>query len=159
MLELHYSLTGWIHLFSSLVALVLGSWVLIVPKGTRQHRRLGYGYAVSMIILNSTAFMLYRLFGTFGPFHLAATASVISITLGLLAAIMKNRIKNWRAIHFSFMYWSVIGLYAAFFAEIVTRVDAIPISFFWKVTIPTVATIAIGWAAFISRFGTWSKGR
>jgi uncharacterized membrane protein len=55
-----HDLTGSIHLISSILALVIGSCVLVTSKGTRMHKRMGYAYALSMLALNATAFDLYH---------------------------------------------------------------------------------------------------
>ena len=54
---------GMIHLIASIIALITGSLVLILKKGTKIHKQIGYVYVVSMGILILTAFMIYRLFG------------------------------------------------------------------------------------------------
>ena len=107
---------GLIHLTVSIFALVFGTWVLAARKGTRAHRRVGYAYAVSMILVLVTAFMIYRLFGRFGVFHMAAIVSTVTLLGGMIPVIRRRPVNSWLNLHFSFMYWSVFGLYAAFVA-------------------------------------------
>jgi hypothetical protein len=38
----------------------------------------------------------------------------------------KKPARKWKYMHFSFMYWSVIGLYSAFAAEVLTRIPETP---------------------------------
>jgi uncharacterized membrane protein len=52
---------GLLHLIASIGALILGTIVLTMRKGTQLHRKIGYSYAVCMTILLITAFMLYNL--------------------------------------------------------------------------------------------------
>jgi uncharacterized membrane protein len=51
-----------IHLIASLLALLLGSLVLYLPKGTLKHKAIGRFYALAMLVVLVTAFMIYRLF-------------------------------------------------------------------------------------------------
>jgi len=139
-----HGLTGWMHVIAAIVAMITGAIVLLRPKGTTWHKRIGYTYVGSMLLLNISAFMIYRLFGTFGPFHIAAVVSLASVIGGMYPAI--QRTKNWLEMHYEFMGWSVIGLYAAFWSE--TSVRFFDMRHFWYVTVvATLLTVAVG--AFI----------
>jgi uncharacterized membrane protein len=113
-----------VHIAASCLALVIGAAVLVVRKGDRRHRRLGRVYAVAMILVNATAFCIYRLFGGFGPFHVAAIISLLTLLAGMRPVLMRPRPKEWATTHMVFMYWSVVGLYAAFASEVLVRVPA-----------------------------------
>jgi len=132
-MQLVHDQLGLVHLIAALISFALGTMVLVVRKGTVFHKRIGYGYVVAMLMVNLTAFMIYRLFGGFGIFHVAAIISLVSVILGMVPIYRKN--KDWRIHHFSWMYWSVIGLYAAFASEVLTRVPETP--FFGMVGIAT----------------------
>jgi uncharacterized membrane protein len=116
--------TGLVHLITSIIALITGAYVLLTRKGTQTHKRVGYVYVISMISLNITAFMIYRLFGKFGIFHWFAVLSCLTLFAGLYP-VLKKKSKNYLLIHFNFMFWSVVGLYCAFCAEILTRIPFI----------------------------------
>ena len=116
--------TGLIHLISSIIALLTGVFVLTTTKGTKAHKQIGYIYVISMIILNITSFMIYRLFGKFGIFHWFAILSFLTLLLGIYPVLVKN-FKSYLLVHFNYMYWSVVGLYCAFCAEILTRIPFI----------------------------------
>ncbi len=47
--------------------------------------------------------------------------SILTISLGMIPIWTKKPINKWKYLHFSFMYWSVMGLYVAFAAEILSR--------------------------------------
>ena len=143
---------GLIHLLSSLLAIVTGTIVILAGKGTKFHKRLGYVYVFSILLLNITAFMTCRLFGTFGIFHYAAIASSLTLLGGMIPAIKRTN-KGWIYRHFSFMYWSVIGLYAAFVSETLTRIPETP--FFGMVGIATAIITLIGTLFFIKYKKTW----
>lgn len=138
-----HSATGVVHLLSALIAMVLGAAVLLLNKGTRRHKQVGYGYVVAMILVNATAFMIYQLYGRFGPFHVAALFSGISIAGGMVPMLFRRRISGWLHYHYFFMNWSVVGLYAAFWAE--TLVRLFPMNQFWPVVVlATSLTTGVG---------------
>ncbi len=112
---------GLIHLLASVIALVSGTGVLFLTKGTRTHKRIGYIYTVAMTVLLVTAFSIYRLFGGWGIFHWLAVLSTVTLLGGLIPILIKRPRVGHIALHFSFMYWSVMGLYAAFMAETMVR--------------------------------------
>jgi uncharacterized membrane protein len=139
---------GLIHLMSSIGALITGTLVLIMKKGTKRHKQFGYAYVISMAILLATSFMIYRLFKGWGIFHYATAFSLIVLLLGMIPIWTKKPANTWKYRHFNFMYWSVIGLYAAFAAEILTRIPETP--FFGMVGIATGVITIIG-AIFLRR--------
>ncbi|MBK6776804.1 MAG: DUF2306 domain-containing protein [Flavobacteriales bacterium] len=130
------------HIASATLAMVLGLMVLVRAKGTRSHRRLGFVYVLSMALLNISAFGMYRLFGTFGAFHVAALVSASTVVAGILAILKRPRTQRQVELHLVFMYWSVIGLYAAFFSELMVRVR-INAAFMILVSCATGATILL----------------
>ncbi len=136
------SSTGAIHVLSALAAMVVGIIVLVMRKGTRAHRFYGYLYFYLMLALNGTAFMIYGLFGTFGPFHVAALLSLATLMFGFIPVMRRKPAKSWLMQHFTFMYFSVVGLYAAFASEILTRIPRSP--FFAMVIIASLAITALG---------------
>jgi uncharacterized membrane protein len=128
------SLLGQVHLASAIASLGSGAVVLLMsPKGTRRHRQVGWTYAVSMLTLNVTALMIYRLFGGFGPFHVAALVSLAGLAVGVFSAIRAKASRldrdlparhKWVERHYHFMSWSYVGLWAAAVSEVATRVPA-----------------------------------
>jgi uncharacterized membrane protein len=138
-----YGLISWLHVGSALAAMVLGVCVLFRRKGDALHRRLGYAYTSSMLLVNLSAFGLYRLFETFGPFHVAALVSLFTLIAGIRPALRRPRAANWLQHHMVYMYWSVLGLYAAFFSEVMVRVP-LGTSFAKAVAGATVATMVLG---------------
>ena len=129
-------------MMSSVCALISGTLVLIMKKGSKRHKQIGYVYVISMTILLVTAFLIYRLFKGWGIFHYATAFSMIIILLGMIPIWTKKPANKWKYQHFNFMYWSVIGLYAAFAAEVLTRIPETP--FFGMVGIATGIITIIG---------------
>lgn len=116
---------GLIHLVTAIIALITGTMILVMKKGTPNHKRVGYVYVVAMTGLLITAFMIYRLWGEWGLFHYAAVISSVTLIGGFIPILIQYPKDNYIAFHFSFMYWSVLGLYGAFFAEIMTRLPQV----------------------------------
>ena len=113
--------TGIVHLIASVIALLTGTLVLSITKGTAIHKKVGYLYAVAMAVLLGTSFMIYRLHGTFGILHIFSVISSLTLLAGIVPMMLKKP-KRYFSYHVSFMYWSVIGLYCAFCAEVFTRI-------------------------------------
>lgn len=130
-----HSPTGLIHVIVSVLALITGSIILFAPKGTLFHKKVGYIYSASMLLVNISALSIYHLFGSFGIFHIAAVVSLLTLLAGMIPILFKNRFPNWLPLHLSFMYWSVMGLYAAFASEMAVRIPETP--FFSMVGIAT----------------------
>lgn len=135
------SALGWFHMTCAVVALGSGAAVLARRKGTRAHRRLGWVYVGSMLLLNVTALMIYRLFGGFGPFHVAAVFSLATVIAGVVQPIRRRR-TNWVEHHYQWMTWSYVGLCAAAVSEVGTRVPGF--QFWWAVMIGTFLVIGVG---------------
>lgn len=144
---------GLIHIFTSILSMVFGAAVLVTPKGTKIHKRMGYAYTLNMLLVLITALMIYRLFGGFGPFHIIAIIGFIYIIGGILPAFF--RISNWLKYHVYFMYWSVIGVYAAFVAEVAVRLPNSP--FWWMVGLGTLVVTIIGGILYGKNKDLWLK--
>ncbi len=116
---------GLVHSLIGVAALVFGLIVVLRPKGTNVHRRIGYAYVLSMVSLNVTALMIYDLFGRFGPFHVASVISLATVTAGFVPVYLHRPRAGWMELHAIFMCWSYVGLVAAFASEIATRVPGL----------------------------------
>ena len=117
---------GLIHLICSIIALISGSLVLSLRKGTKTHKQVGYIYFLSMLLLLITALMIYRLFRGWGLFHYFTMVSLATLALGMIPVWFKKPPKKWLYRHFNFMYWSIMGLYSAAAAEVLTRIPESP---------------------------------
>ena len=139
--QIIHSSIGWFHFITAVLAMVTGTMVLLNKKGTIFHKRTGYVYVVSMLLLNISSFFIMN-FGSFSLFHFFAIVSLVSIFGGMLPTIKKK--KNWLGYHFYFMSWSVVGLYCAFWAEVGTRFVNNMRDFWWMVALATFITAFIG---------------
>lgn len=140
MQHLFHDGVGLFHLFTSIFSLIFGSIVLFNTKGTKRHKLFGYAYTINMLGVLISALLIYRLFGGFGVFHFFAVAGLIYLVVGILPVLLRT--KNWIRLHVYFMYWSVIGLYAAFVAEVAVRIP--DTAFWWMVGIGTFFVSIIG---------------
>ena len=113
---------GQAHLASALIALLSGACVILLRKGTRLHRSLGYAYVITMLILNGTALMKYDLTGAANMFHFFAIGSLLTIAAAYIAIRIRGSKRTAAAkAHGSLMIWSYFGLVMALIAEVVTR--------------------------------------
>ena len=124
-MALFNSTIGLIHLIAALVALGAGTVVMYLPKGETTHRRLGYVYVVAMTVMLVTAFQIYALFGVFGVFHWLAVVSSLTLAGGMLSLLFRLPKGSYLLYHLSFMFWSVVGLYMAFFGEMIAHLPAL----------------------------------
>ena len=136
--------------------------MLVMRKGTLVHRRVGYGYVLSMRVLIISSFGIYRLFGRFGVFHALSLVSTFSLVAGMLPMFRKIRKPGHYETHFKRMYFSVVGLYAAFAAESFSRVSRF--GDFWRaVAWGCVLVFVACFVIFIRMKSVWSakfgKGR
>lgn len=115
------SAIGAVHFVFSLLAIVLGAVVILLPKGTRWHRSWGHGYAWSMTGVVVTSFVMYNLTGRITPFHAAALVAGLTIAAGMGTVLLRKPRKDWLHVHAELMAWSYVGLIAAFVAESATR--------------------------------------
>lgn len=157
--NLVHSPLGLLHLVSACLAILVGSYMLWKRKGTKMHKKIGYVYVALMVLVNGSAFGLYGLFGTFGVFHFLALVSLSCICIGLIPKLLKW--KNGLTLHISWMYFSVIGLYAAFFGELSVRVPIIQtIEGFWMILAgASMLTVAIGMVVFYKKYKNWKPGK
>jgi len=156
--------TGLIHFIASIFALLLGTLVLVFQKGTLKHKIIGRVYALTMLVVLTTAFMTYKLFGTWGIFHWTAVISSLTLISGLIPILIKRPANNYISLHFSFMYWSIMGVYGAFVSETLVRMpkvvleSGIPNSLFYNMTgIGTAIVMGIGLYFFLKNKSNWDK--
>jgi len=118
---------GSIHVVFGLCALVIGTLVVLIRKGTRFHRAIGHGYFASMLGLNVTALLIYRVTGKFNFFHAAALFSLMCIFIGIGSVVLLRPKKLWLERHAYFMGGSYVGLVAAAASEVTSRVPGWPL--------------------------------
>jgi len=133
-----YQIASGFHIGTAVSALIFGLCVLLVRKGTRLHKQLGYAYFFNMMGLNISALLIYRLTGHFGPFHGAALASLLTLIAGFVPAYLRLPRGRWLEFHYEFMNWSYVGLIAAGVSEAATRLPSAP---FWPAVIASMFAV------------------
>jgi len=118
---------GSIHVVFGLCALMMGTLVVLMRKGTRYHRTIGHLYFASMLGLNVTGLLIYRLTGKFNFFHASALFSLAFLLIGLGSVVLLRPRKEWLERHAYFMSGSYVGLIAAAASEVAARVPGWPL--------------------------------
>ncbi|MDZ7878833.1 MAG: DUF2306 domain-containing protein [Saprospiraceae bacterium] len=146
---------GLTHFIAGIAAVLFGGAVLLMKKGTPIHRKVGYLYVASMVVLVVSSFGIYRLFGKFGLFHGFSLVAVFSLVMGMFPMLKKQRTPQDYETHFTRMYWSVAGLYAAFAAESFIRVPKL--GTFWQIVAWSfVLIVGVCFVVFIKKKAVWS---
>ena len=138
--------TAYLHLTFALLALAFGVGIFTTRRGTPGHRKLGYGYIVSMVVTNAAALFLYARTGEFGPFHAAALLSLATLLAGALPAILRRPLNRWLPLHWEFMSWSFVGLVAATVAEAAFRIPGVA---YWPSIVIGTLLVFLGGGAWI----------
>lgn len=146
--------TVLIAIIALIFSLIFGTIVLLLKKGTKRHKQFGYAYLISMIISIITTFITYGLFISWEIYHYTTTISLLAIILGMISIWTKKPVNSWKYFHFSFMYWSVIGLYATV-AAILSLVPGSPI--FGIVGIAVGVIMIIGGIFFGLNISKWRE--
>ena len=76
-----------IHLLTVIPAVPLGAIILLRPKGTTLHRRLGRTWGMLMIAGAVSSFALHGHNGGFSWIHLLAILVLITVTRGIVQAV------------------------------------------------------------------------
>ena len=137
---------GIVHFVLAVACLAVGVAVLTQKKGGQRHRALGYVYAVALVLVNVSALSVYKETGEPGPFHILALVSLLTLSAGIVPAILRRPRGLWVNLHGYFMCWSYVGLLAAGAAQIATKFTLLPGSL--AVVAPSIA-IVIGGALLI----------
>ena len=117
---------GWFHFITALISILSGTYILFKPKATKLHKQIGYFYVLSMFLVCGSALGVYNITGNFGPFHILAIAGLLTLMMGLAPLLFKKISAKYKVFHLWFMYYSVLGLYAAFVSELSLRIPEKP---------------------------------
>ena len=109
-------------------------------------------------MLLSRAFIIFILqlpLETFGIFHVTAIVGFLTLAGGMIPMFMKNLERKYKAVHVWFMYYSVLGLYAAFASELSVRIPEKP--FYTMVGIATGTIFFVGTLFILKKEKIWAK--
>lgn len=99
-----------------------------------------------MMIVLTTAFSIYRLFGHFGIVHWGAVFTWLALAMGVGVVWLRAYIRNWLLWHYLAMNSSVTGLYTTFIVE--STYCLFPPHYFWWTTVGT-SIVVLGLAGWI----------
>jgi uncharacterized membrane protein len=143
------------HVAFALAAMILGMGIFTSRRGTPFHRKLGYAYITSMLVLNVSALLLFARTGTFGPFHIAALISLVTLMAGAVPAITRKPKNAWLALHWEFMSWSFVGLLAGAVAETAFRIPGLA---YWPaIVVASLVTVFVGGVLIYGSRGAMRK--
>ena len=129
------------HIAAAVSALLAGAAVLMRPKGTRAHRRVGTIYVLALVLVNVAALSLHRE-NAFGVFHALAVASLVTIAVGLSPLLLGKRSETVIATHAYCMTWSYAGLVAAGCGQLAVAIGQDLSAWVVPVVIGTVLTVS-----------------
>ncbi len=135
-----------VHTALGVAALATGAFVLARRKGDGLHRVVGRVYAAAMVGLCVLSFGLRDttpLFAGYGPFHIAAVVSLVTVVAGVVVAWRRR--PGWLEGHYMWMAWSYVGLVMATGGHVMRPV------FLWMRDAGVPAGLALG----ASLFAVW----
>jgi uncharacterized membrane protein len=141
---------GAFHTVAASIALIVGFINLCSPKGTRRHKLVGYVFVASMLALNLSAIPIQRMYGGFGPFHVFILISLPTVLAAIYYPVLGRSNPKWLQRHLGFMYWSYVGLVAAFVNEIVVRAPLLLAGHPSSTAVSTEASSYVLTAAFLA---------
>jgi uncharacterized membrane protein len=119
------SISGLIHFVSAIVGLFLGLGIIFLRPGSKTHKIAGYIFIPTLFIVNISALFVHEMGMTFGPFHFLIPFSLFFLFLGVRPFFVKMERNKKLKQHIKGMVGAALGLWAAFFAELVARTPSI----------------------------------
>ncbi len=110
-MDLEMSAIGWLHSLACVAALAAGLANIVLPKGTRLHRRVGDAFTVSLVIVCLSALGIYRQHRFWFP-HWDALATLALGAVAWSSARYRWPRRGWIYLHLSTMllsYYMLIG--------------------------------------------------
>lgn len=153
-----------VHIVTAILAVLVGTWLFVIRKGTRHHAVLGRIFIVTMLTTNLSVVPVQARVAPFGDsgfgfFHIFAALSLFSLVSGLIGLRRWLRSRDPEAlrshqINFAFAY---LGLIMALASEVLVNrnLGLSPVTtageFWMLLTVVNVVIYAIGF--------TWIMGR
>lgn len=136
------------HVLSACSALGAGAAVLLLRKGTHNHRAIGTVYVFALVLVDVAALSLHRE-STFGVFHALAVVSLVTVAVGLSPLLFGRRSRIAITTHAYCMTWSYAGLVAAGCGQLTVAVaqDVGP----WVVPATIATALSISGVAIFGR--------
>lgn len=128
-MDLSMSVLGWFHSAACAVALAAMVWVVVTPKGTRSHRKVGQAFTLSILFAAVTSLGIYSRHQWTGA-HWFAILAIVSAGGGWLVAHYKRPRRGWRYLHLTLMLVAAYDLVGGGVNEVYLRVK--PLRHFWR---------------------------
>jgi uncharacterized membrane protein len=98
------------HVYSAVLSLVLGIWIMFGTKGTRLHKTVGKVWVFALLSTAVSSFWLHgiKLIGPFSPIHLLSILAIYSVIRGVQHA-RAGQIKQHQKAMKGLFYYALIG--------------------------------------------------
>jgi len=109
--ELLPTLNGWLHTLTATASILLGGYVLLTKKGTKNHLKMGRYHLVCMLLTNVTSLFIYNAFDKWFFPHTLAVITLVILGIGFYFS-RKRLYKHWLKVHLScfiLSYYMLIG--------------------------------------------------
>ncbi|MEE2877851.1 MAG: DUF2306 domain-containing protein [Pseudomonadota bacterium] len=84
-----------IHVGAAMATLMIGSVLMLAPKGFRLHRTLGWSWVVTMAITAISSFFITAIFQThYSPIHALSAWTLLGLPMGIAAVRRKEVAKH-----------------------------------------------------------------
>jgi uncharacterized membrane protein len=101
-----------LHIITAVCALVLGTVILLMKKGTRIHKTIGRVWCLAMYVTAISSFAVTSLFpGHLSPIHILSLVTLVTLPLGLLARRQGNILHHARIMQGNFIGLLVAGVF------------------------------------------------
>ena len=104
-----------LHVLAVSVALVSGVIVLVLPKGSAIHRRLGWLYVASTSVMALSSFGIYELRNGPSLFHAISVAILIIVGFAVYQPLRRQRSSNW-------MFWHLVLMQISYVMLVITGI-------------------------------------
>jgi len=128
-MDLSMSVLGWFHTAACVVAIGTMIGVIVTPKGTRLHRKVGQVFTLSILFAAVTSLGIYSRH-TWTAAHWFAILAIVCAGGGWLVARFKRPRRGWRYLHLTLMLVAAYDLIGGGVNEVYLRVK--PLRHFWR---------------------------
>jgi uncharacterized membrane protein len=115
------TIIGIVHFISAAIGLPLGLGIIFLKPGSKIHKLAGYIFIPILIIVNLSALFIHEMGKPFGPFHILIPFSLYALFIGIRPFYSKMERERKLKYHIRGMLAAALGLWAAFFAELIAR--------------------------------------
>ena len=98
------------HVYSAVLSLVLGIWIMFGTKGTKLHKTMGKVWVIALLSTAVSSFWLHgiKLIGPFSPIHLLSILAIYSVIRGVQHA-RAGHIQQHQKVMKGLFYYALIG--------------------------------------------------